>query len=449
MRVAFIAFIALVAITGGSVRADTLSLIVLRPMAVVFGAYVLFSATPGALSAMRGWFALIGITGIAIIAHLIPLPPALWHALPGREPVVAVDALLGLGELWRPFALSPAGAWNALLSLLVPLAGLLLFANLQSQHRRIMLDAWIILAMVSAALGLAQMLVGGALYTYGVTNRGTPVGLLANANHQAAFLAAALPLLAFRATRSGGQRMAGLAATGGGILLLAITILLTGSRAGIAIGLVCLLLTVFVLGKHLTLLSDAKANRGSAASGSRISPGVLVGAGILGVVSAGFAWLLASQGVTGLLLGGGGPELRIVALPTIFTMLERGWAFGFGAGSFPAAFQMFEPTGMLSRYYLNHAHNDWLEPILDFGLAGLLLLGLLLVMVASVCRKVLRAGGLAFARKLCLLAPIGVFAVASLVDYPLRVPIVQLVALLWLAALGSGELLQNRRRVGR
>ena len=113
--------------------------------------------------------------------------------------------------------------------------------------------------------------------------------------------------------------------------------------------------------------------------------------------------------------------------------------FGTGFGAFAEAYKMVEPTENMSRYYINHAHNDWLEVVHDGGLLALALLvaaiGWWSVATTGLVRQGARATrrgrvGLAGAAIICVLG------MASFVDYPLRTaPLSALFAIgaVWLA----------------
>ena len=67
------------------------------------------------------------------LLHLIPLPPALWQSLAGRQDLVTVEKLVGLTNIWRPLTLAPMNGWHALLSLVAPLAVILLGIQLKRE----------------------------------------------------------------------------------------------------------------------------------------------------------------------------------------------------------------------------------------------------------------------------------------------------------------------------
>ena len=92
---------------GGSTQTVWLSLILqLIALMILSWAVVEWQQRPlGKEVHQLLWFAGAMVALVAI--HLLPLPPALWGALPGREPVVDGLKLLGLKPGWQPLSLAP------------------------------------------------------------------------------------------------------------------------------------------------------------------------------------------------------------------------------------------------------------------------------------------------------------------------------------------------------
>jgi O-antigen ligase len=129
-----------------------------------------------------------------------------------------------------------------------------------------------------------------------------------------------------------------------------------------------------------------------------------------------------------------GADMRVRAFPTVWSMTAEFFPAGSGLGSFDAVFRGREPLALLKPTYFNHAHNDWLELVLETGAVGLLLLGAAVAWWASASWRAWRDR-----------APVarlgsGVVALimaASIVDYPARTPMIMavlVVAACWLAA---------------
>src|SRR4051812_9979681 len=55
------------------------------------------------------------------LLQLIPLPPQVWHALPGRESARQLDQIMGW-RAWRPLSLDVEGTVRSFLELLIPAA---------------------------------------------------------------------------------------------------------------------------------------------------------------------------------------------------------------------------------------------------------------------------------------------------------------------------------------
>ena len=174
------AFLVLVFASGGGARADIHSLMVLRPVAAMLCAFGVWRLSRGHIQQYRFLFIFAALLFGLIGLQLIPLPPAFWGALPGREIVTEIDRVAGLGNVWRPISMVPSGTWNALFSLLIPLAVLLLGVQLTRDQRFQLLPVLLILGLSSGAIGLLQVTsaADSPLYFYEITNNGWAVSVL-------------------------------------------------------------------------------------------------------------------------------------------------------------------------------------------------------------------------------------------------------------------------------
>ena len=436
--IGFIAFIALVFILGGGARDDITSLLLLRPAAVGFAAWALLVAAPGDLKAVRTPLALL-IALLALIAlQLVPLSPGLWHALPGREGIARRDALVGLEDLWRPLSLSPSKTWNSLVSLSVPLAALLVAAVQPATNRLRMVEAILLVAATSAILGLAQVLgpENGPLYLYNITNAGTAVGLFANRNHHAVFLAATFPLLGWYflfAVRSelllSRPWVASVAVSAG---LWVVVEMMTGSRAGLvlfalALGLVFLLFLAAV--RQGRFVQNRRKAVPFASAKARTGLGLAVIAAMAVTV-----WIVPSLPVFQRFGADDyATDVRFAAAPTVIRMALDAFPAGIGFGAFEHVFKAYEPDALLKASYFNQAHDDFLQLAAEAGLPGLILLGLALVFLLMRVRALIPALRGAEPNAwlgVTSLASLGLLALASVVDYPLRAPSLMAFAIL-------------------
>jgi hypothetical protein len=438
-------FLIFVFLVGGGARSDLASLPILRAIGVLLAFWAATGLGSDDWRRIRTPLTLLVLLTLWTGIQLVPLPPAIWHGLPGRDTIVAIDGLLGQGDLWRPISLTPSQTWNSLLAMSVPIAALLLAARLDPEDYPRLMLAIVGVAAVSALLGFFQLLSGpgSAAYLYRITNSDAMVGLFANRNHHAVFLACATIIAAMllrdERMRNRQNRSMQLVFIFVGLLFTAVTALI-GSRAGFVAGVVA-----FAMGYVMVVSAwNAKpaGRRGAAAvSGPPgiwrfliYSPPILL-AMLLGTA----IWLsdrttalsrMADQSIA--------DDLRIHAWPSVLSMIEKYWAVGSGLGSFPDVYKMFEPDALLQPSYFNHAHNDWAELILSGGLPMILIL---LAALAWFTRKFLALGLRSLVKghrgdlRLPVLMVIVILAAASLVDYPLRVPSLQVMAIILITLL--------------
>jgi hypothetical protein len=424
----FVVFLALTALGGGSARSDVAALIPVRLSAVVLISLILLVAPADRLARARTTLVFGAVAALVVAFQLVPLPPSIWTALPGRMRY-AFDAQAGLGPVWRPLSLTPDLTINALLALPVPLAAALWMRVAGASGRSIALYALFAVGIASAVLGLAQLATGAdtALRYYAVTNADSAVGLFANRNHNAVMLAITIPLLALWAGLAGREaRTRGMARSWialGAALFVAAMAAVTGSRAGV-------LLTAITGGLAILLYLQLRRAWAPASRRTTAHPA----AKWLPVAGAATALLLAvllsqSVAVRRLLATDPLDEQRALWLKPLFDMA---WTFapvGAGFGSFDSIFRGFEPFEMLQTTYLNAAHNDLVQLTIEGGLGGLMLLGAFLFWwgkcTIAAWRAPLAGSATAFARAASVMT--GALLVASLFDYPLRTPILAVV----------------------
>ncbi|MDP4540587.1 O-antigen ligase family protein [Qipengyuania sp. DY56-A-20] len=430
-------FIGIVFALGGASRADVWSLIILRPLAVVLLIYALVSLPAQSWRENRG-ILLLAAAWVGLVAlHLIPLPPQIWESFPGRELVVRIDTAVGTSGLWRPLSLVPHRTINALLSLSVPLAALLIALSLSPKKLNLTIYACMIAAFVSAIFGLLQVIGGpnNIFYLYDVTNSGSAVGLFSNRNHNAMLLALALPLVAASAslfpTTKEFARARQWLSVGIGILLLPF-LLVTQSRAGIVLGLVGIAAAVWV---YRTPEGAQQRRKRDIKVYTRWSGAILAIAGIA----------LATLMMTGgnalerlMRTGSSDDELRLQIWGPIARLAMDFLPYGSGIGSFEEVYRIGEPTELLQPQYINHAHNDFLEILLTGGVPAVALLTLAAIVFLRRGFGLLKAerSDTAIVRRRLGLSVIAILMIASLYDYPLRTPslaVVFALAVAWFA----------------
>lgn len=417
------AYLVLAFLLGGGSRWDVQSLVVLRPLAALTCGIALLTLTRDEVRDHRFLFIFAALVIAVCAIHLVPLPPSVWQTLPGREVIIAIDSAAGIQDHWRPLTMAPAAGHNALFSLLVPLAALLLVVQLPTPHLRRLVAPLLVIGGISGLLGIAQVAgdPNGGLYLYRITNNGSAVGLFSNRNHQAVLLASMIPIIALFASapmKTDGAIKLRLALACGAALLTLPLILVTGSRLGLVVGIVGLLTGWLVFRRPVATGARQRTERRDH------SPLII---GLIGTFLLSLVGLLAlrSEAIKRLTATSVGEEDRSEAWTIVVRLANEHLPFGSGSGSFVPLYQMAEPIESLSPVYFNHAHNDWLEIWMTFGIPGILL------MAAASSAYILGVRSLWKRRKEAdeeqLQARAGasivfIFALASMVDYPLRTP---------------------------
>lgn len=349
------------------------------------------------------------------LVQLIPLPPALWQALPGRDAARDALDLTGHAHDWRPLALSPQRTLAALLAV-VPAAIMLLMASVADRRGRLRLVATMALgAAATMVLGAAQVSGGteGPLRFYGGGSTFLE-GFQANHNSTADVLQigmiAAVAWLRERALRRGtrgGHRAAVLGLAGAVTAVLGLGVVLTASRMGMALLPVALIANALLLRPWLTG-----------------SPRTL-GAGLAIIAAAGLIAALALSRDD--MLGRIGDRFGITAeqRPDLWAdslyAAKSYFPVGVGMGNFVPALLANERLEVIEAAVPNRAHNDYLELLVEAGVAGVAALSIAAAALARALWQARRsppAGSSAYAVAggMALL----VLALHSLVDYPLR-----------------------------
>lgn len=449
IALALLAFV--VAALGGSSRPDAVQIAALRPVAALFLIPAFYYFSRSNLGAMRVPVILFGLLCALMALQLVPLPAGVWQSLPGRAAVVALGEASGMQDIWRPISLVPARTMNALASLVVPAAALLLIVALAATRTQMLLTV-AALGLVNAIAAILQAVSGGneALYPYAITNMGTPVGIFANQNHSAVFGAVSLLtigyLLAASETRHWHRWQRG------GLIAAFMIVMLAALTGGSRAGLLATFLAVLSCGTMFWLaFAGDRRNRHAMPQilGRPIRPSLLVG-GALALVAAIIALFVMFDRVPALQTltdAGSFEDLRWRLLPSLQAMIGQYWLTGAGFGSFEEAYHIVEPTALLEQVYVNQAHNDWAQLLIEGGLAAVLLCA---VFAGWVIARLIAIGGESRAALVAVLFFVTLAAIilfASLVDYPLRTPIFQFVAMLWIGVLALSG--QAREKAGR
>lgn len=358
--------------------------------------------------------------------QLVPLPPAVWTSLPGRETIAAAFELIGRDLPWAPLSMSPGATWLSALSLLPPFAVFLGALQLNRRERRLLSLVVLGMGLASVLAGLMQVAQGPSspLRFFEYTNASETVGFFANRNHFAALVYSLTLLAAAWAAGNAvviGQghdqkkfetaSIATLVVSFAVLVVLIAAQAMARSRAGLALTIVALF-GAFAL---------AQWNR-RAAKGVTPVRLMLGAAALAAIFSVQFALYRILERF------GGDPlaDARIAFARNTIEAAKTVMPFGAGLGAFVPVYAMFEkPRDIMIDSYANHAHDDFLELWLEAGIAGPVLIGAFIIWFVLRSGKVWRRsyrGGVEIDRSLARAATliITLLLAHSLVDYPLR-----------------------------
>jgi len=388
------------------------------------GAIVCWAITRGFWSTLerpaRQLLMIVAAAALLALISLIPLPPALWTLLPSRDEVFRAYALIGMPAPWLPVSLTPDATIAALFSLLPPLAMFLLLGASSAEGRRATLFTLVAVAFASVLFGVVQQVAGfrSNTYIYQFTSRGGAVGFFANRNHLATLCLMTIPFLAAMAAFSRRKRDAtqlfGWAPAIGALLLLVVGAIVVQSLAG------WILLPPTLMACALLFRRPREGK-----------PSRALVAGLVALVAAAVLFALFAPWSPADLARVGGevqPQQRRGIMGLSWQAARHFAPVGSGWGSFVDVYHRFENPTTVTSTFVNHAHNDYLELLLETGIGGIALVLALAVWWLGRIREAWRSGGDPVARAATI--SIGALMAHSFVDYPIRTAAIACVAAL-------------------
>ena len=367
---------------------------------------------------------LAGLVAVPLI-QLIPLPPAIWTGLPGRDQLVLALNLGGIQPGWSPLSVTPDRTWQSVLALIPPVAMFLAALMASYEVRRQLIYVALGATVISILIGVLQIAGGEHFYLWPAARGGGMEGFFANRNHHATLLLAIMPFAAvlaaatLRRSSSRGQTTLWLGGLFIGLVIVAIGVV--QSRAG-----------VILIGPSLVLSVLAAW---IASGRRRPGPAFLGLTAVVGVA-------IAAVGVFALapILDRFDPnspaEGRFENWPYVAEAAQTYLPVGSGLGSFDTVYRSIEPLDRLDPTYFNQAHNEYLEIWLESGWMGM---ALVLVFLAWWGRRSwacwrappTRLTDLQRAASAGLL----MILIHSIVDYPLRTETIAVLFALFAAIL--------------
>ena len=228
----------------------------LHHMVIELAALLVLALNPCALGtfvrqAPRGLVILLTLSVALPLLQAVPLPPAVWHSLPGRELVVESYRASGIPtDHWLPFSLYPVRTLASFCATLVPATVIVIGWQMGGAQRVRLMQTVGILAAALLLLGAAQMASANREWIW-LTFATKPDRLYATyANHNSTglfFGLAALLTLALPLSREWWRvLLAGLAAA-----LFVLAVVLTQSRSAITLLAVVAAFGLWRLVSHL------------------------------------------------------------------------------------------------------------------------------------------------------------------------------------------------------
>jgi O-antigen ligase len=408
----------------------------LLALPIIFWAFIVQRGTP---MPAPGRQLVLGIVLMILLvaAQLVPLPPGLWTSLPGRQTIVEGFHLLNLPLPWLPISLAPHATLSSALWLLPAIAVLLGIIRVGAFKTSWI--AWIIalVATASVAIGALQVVGGDGSpwYFYRITNYGSTVGFFANRNHMATLLVCAIPFLAalyLGATRKGksARRASGMfVILAGALAVTLVGVTINGSLAGIGLVIPVAFATFLMIWSR-----KRKLPRWTWAG-----VGLLMAAAIALVYNVPFS----TNNLTG--QGRNAADSRAYSFSLTSEAIADFLPVGSGLGTFVPVFPLYEDPATVDRYYMNHAHSDYLELALETGLPGIFLVLLFLLWWGRRAVAIWRAEEADYYARAATIASAAILA-HSAVDYPLRTAAISAVFAVCCALMSEPRARERSRR---
>lgn len=358
--------------------------------------------------APRAVTAVVAVTLLFPLLQCVPLPPAIWHQLPGRELAIEALALIGQENSWMPFSVNAQRTFIAFLALMPPLAILALSCKSHPSDRVFLAAVVVACGAAGVILGALQLATGNRnfiLYAQVVGSQDLQ-GTFANRNTAGLFLDISLCALisVLYHSRLTPIRVGASVVVG---LLLMLGLFLTRSRSSI---------TLTVIPASILLFNLWKSRRKQTKDRSRLIVGTLLVVSLILSIGA----LTSNSRIQKSLSRFDNIE---DARPAIWqdaqASIRRYWPLGSGIGTFDEVFQIDESLENLSPGRAARAHNEYLETSVESGILGAALVSSWIFLIGTIAFKRLRAGG----ENTLEIGAVSVFlllALQSILDYPLR-----------------------------
>jgi O-antigen ligase len=439
---------------GGSGSLRPFPEIVLQCLLAALTALWVWMRPDGLRDVPRGALIIAALMLAVPLCQLLPLPPALWQNLPGRAVEKAALALVGQDSSWRPLSLTANRTVASLLAMTAAAAVLVMAAAQDRRGRTVLLATMAAIALLSVLVGAAQ-LSGGAGNGFRFYNPDEAFldGFQTNHNAEADVLLIGMVALAAAASDWAAPDWAKrrrppvnpgllLGGVGVGTLLLILGVILTASRTGIALLPIAIGAEALILRGWLRSLSlkslGLRRDKRTAIAALAVLGMATVAIGHLGAHSGALATVWARFHTSA--------EFRPEIWRDSLFALRQYWPWGAGMGSFIPVFAAAERLEVVTGQFVNRAHNDYLEFLIEAGVPGIVAFGLICHRLAKDAWQSWRARAVGVvsgsrAQWICGAANLTILMVHSLGDYPLRT-----MSIACMTALSAGVLLPIAER---
>lgn len=370
---------------GGATQRGLLVDAVLQVTVIAGSAYVLLGG--GTSGAARRGSILLMLVLLAGGMQLLPLPISLLElSRPAQLLPFAAGSPTSPSEV-APLSLSVSRTVETVLFALAPVLFFIAASSLPSGNPSSLLPFFLIGLFCNLIAAILQYSVSSNATLGDIFGYSVMVGMFANVNHFSTLVFSGLPLIIHLTVHQGRPAIGSML-----LALMLVVLLAAGSRAGMLIG-----------------LGVAAISVGSLTWRGR------VGAATTLVLLAG----LVAYGYGALIHAGARPLDpdfgRREFATTTWHAIRDNWIWGTGFGTFDLIYPLYADTKTVNTLYVNHAHNDFLELLLEGGLSAATLLCFYFATLAMRTFRVTRP----HLQRMALLSII-VILLHSLVDYPLR-----------------------------
>lgn len=348
----------------------------------------------------------IVLAGLIVLPllQLVPLPPAIWQHLPGQALRVSAYSLVGVADRWQPLSLSPLNTQYTVLMAIAFVTLVTAMMTLSREALLVVLRVIVLMIVLGMLVGVGQVASGGsALRMHLRADHGALIGFFTNKNHMALALAASLPMAA-ATTNAYDIRRRGIPWSFVGYLaIVAVAVVMTNSRAGV------MMVTLATLLIAMRALRDQPRR-------------YVIGGLVFAVAIVGF--LLSLPGVNAVFdrFNSVGEDLRWRFAEQSVPLLKTYWLYGSGSGSFVRLYAVNENLLWVKPTFVNNLHDDYYQVAIEQGAAGMLLLlltgAVLIIGGIRAWHARPQDRDLLYSAAIIML----LFALHSIVDYPLRRP---------------------------